>query len=302
MTRQQMMSYLSQILSLEMKLYEMEEIRNQYCYQIQNLNNIAQKNLYQDEEKPTVDLAEFGMMILYSLVYAVGGFFCFFILAAILLFTTEEGVKFAFAGSIIGCIGFWIYYIYMGKKAKDSWRQNHAWVQDTNAQIQKNAQNASREIQLINSEINRLDSNYNMLLNTLDRLYNANVIYPKYRYLVAISSFYEYFSSGRCSQLQGHEGAYNIYENELMGRTIIGKLDDILYSLDSIRENQYLLYSELQRSNQTVNRLSNTINNAVSQLQDISRNQDVIAYNSEITRKNTEVIKWISVCDYLNIR
>ncbi|OUP82117.1 hypothetical protein B5F07_15205 [Lachnoclostridium sp. An169] len=294
-----MLSYLSQILSLEMKLYEMEEIRNQYCYQIQNLNNIVQKNLYDDKEKPE---GKWETMILCGLAYGFFGFIGMFILMAILGSTTERGMLASSVVGIIVCIGVFIFWIYGNMQDKAAWRRNHAWVQDTNAQIQKNAQNANREIQLINSEINRLDSNYNMLLNTLDRLYNANVIYPKYRDLVAISSFYEYFSSGRCSQLQGHEGAYNIYENELMGRTIIGKLDDILYSLDSIRENQYLLYSELQRSNQTVNRLSNTINNAVSQLQDISRNQEVIAYNSEVTRKNTEVIKWISVCDYLNIR
>lgn len=299
MTKQQMMSYLSQILSLEMKLYEMDQIRNQYCYHIQKLQDITQQNLFKEQERPKND---WGSMILFSLLYGVVAFVGSYFVIHFLQPPTKVtvfGCVFIAVAVFVGTIGWWFYGT---KEDQNVWQQNNNRIRENNARIKTNAQNANREIQIINSEISRLDQNYDMLLDTLDRLYDANVIYPKYRYLVAISSFYEYFSSGRCSQLQGHEGAYNIYENELMGRTIIGKLDDILYSLDSIRDNQYLLYSELQKSNQTVNRLSTTINNAVYHLEDISRKQDILAYNTEVTRKNTEVIKWISMCDYLNIR
>lgn len=44
--------------------------------------------------------------------------------------------------------------------------------------------------------------------------YKPNVIYPKYQALVPVCTMYEYFDSQRVSSFTGHEGAYNLYENE----------------------------------------------------------------------------------------
>ena len=49
----------------------------------------------------------------------------------------------------------------------------------------------------------------------LEKLYAADVIFPKYRNMVAICTIYEYFVSGRCTTLVGADGAYNLYESEL---------------------------------------------------------------------------------------
>ena len=38
----------------------------------------------------------------------------------------------------------------------------------------------------------------------LDKLYELNVIFPKYRDLVAVSQMYEYVASGRCNTLSGY--------------------------------------------------------------------------------------------------
>ena len=50
----------------------------------------------------------------------------------------------------------------------------------------------------------------------LMKYYNLNIIYnsPKYRNMIAVTSFCEYIESGKCSRLDGHEGAYNIYDIE----------------------------------------------------------------------------------------
>ena len=84
---------------------------------------------------------------------------------------------------------------------------------------------------------------------TLQRIYSTNVIYPKYRSLVPVTMFCEYLASGRCSALEGHEGAYNIYENELRQNIIISKLDTIASKLDSIKSSQYLLYTSISEAN-----------------------------------------------------
>lgn len=62
-----------------------------------------------------------------------------------------------------------------------------------------------------------------------------------------------------------------------------------------------MLYNQLTLSNQKVDRLTSELKWASDKIEDIAHNQELIEYNTDITRKNSEVIKWISVCDYLNV-
>lgn len=82
--------------------------------------------------------------------------------------------------------------------------------------------------------------------------YNQNVIFPKYRDMVAITTINEYLMSGRCYELEGPNGAYNLYEMELRQNIIIGQLSSIVSSLEQIKKNQFSLYQELVKANTTV--------------------------------------------------
>lgn len=104
---------------------------------------------------------------------------------------------------------------------------------------------------------------------------------------MAVSSFYEYLSSGRCTNLEGHEGAYNLFENELRLNIILVKLDDIIERLDDIRSNQYALYAAISKSNKNINHLRRSLSN-------MQNNMELTAYNSRITAQNTEFLKWIT--------
>lgn len=94
------------------------------------------------------------------------------------------------------------------------------------------------------------------ITTSLEELYDMNVIFPKYRNLVAITSINEYLMSGRCYELEGPDGAYNLYETELRQNLIINKLSDIVDNLEKIRDNQYSLYEVLKNSNRTIKALS----------------------------------------------
>lgn len=89
----------------------------------------------------------------------------------------------------------------------------------------------------------------------LEQMYAYNVVFPKYRNYVMISSIYEYICAGRCTTLEGHEGAYNILELEIRLDRIITQLDAVLRNLSAIRANQYTLYSCLQEANQKIDTL-----------------------------------------------
>lgn len=68
---------------------------------------------------------------------------------------------------------------------------------------------------------------------------------------------YEYLLSGRCDKLEGPDGAYNFYEMELRQNIIIAQLSNIIDNLEQIKNNQYSLYEELQKSNYTIEQILN---------------------------------------------
>ena len=101
--------------------------------------------------------------------------------------------------------------------------------------------------------------------------------------------FDEYLQSGRCYTLEGHEGAYNLYEEEKFKEIILTKLDDIISRLDTIIANQEELANEIIRSRNEANRIATTIENS---LQTIENNEITRRYYEEITARNTSYLAW----------
>ena len=125
----------------------------------------------------------------------------------------------------------------------------------------------------------------------LEKLYASDWLYLKYRSLPAVTTIYEYFLSGRCTELTGPDGAYNLYESELRQNIIIEKLENIEKKLDQIQQNQFLLYTEMQRANQISQEIAQDTKAILSQTKEIAWNTKCTAYFSEVTAKNTEAIK-----------
>ena len=121
-------------------------------------------------------------------------------------------------------------------------------------------------MQLLSKEISEGEKLLESIISARNELYSYNVIYPKYRNFVALSSFYDYLMSGRCNALVGSDGAYNLYENESRADLIIIKLSDVLTSLDRIQENQYMLYQQMSDVNSGVKALNESMTSVVSSL------------------------------------
>lgn len=128
------------------------------------------------------------------------------------------------------------------------------------------------------------DAKWN-LEEALISLYEEGIIYSKYRNLVAVSTIYEYLASGRCDQLEGPNGAYNLYEMELRQNIVIGRLSTITEHLEQIKENQYTLYYEIQNANR----------NSESMLSSIGDDVKFSAYQNAATAKNVETMRYISM-------
>ncbi|MCL2397977.1 MAG: hypothetical protein FWC93_07935 [Defluviitaleaceae bacterium] len=130
---------------------------------------------------------------------------------------------------------------------------------------------------------------------TLDKLYGLNIIHPQYRNIVAVASFYQYFDTGRCMMLEGHEGAYNLYENERRMDMIITQLNVVVTQLNKIRNTQYALYEAICEANRRLEDITQDSQLAMSYAKATAENSEIIAYNSHVAAKNTEFLSWMEV-------
>lgn len=146
------------------------------------------------------------------------------------------------------------------------------------------------------ANIKKIDDESEEIENKLNQLYDLDIIFKKYRNLSAITMFFEYFSSSRVFELEGKDGAYNLYESELRQNVIISNLEKVNDNLEQIKENQYCMYNEMKNVNaslQTINR------NLIDGLNDIANIEMAnLAINTEIA-KNVKTIKRIQVYDYI---
>lgn len=170
---------------------------------------------------------------------------------------------------------------------------------------------------VISSNIEKLKNQNIKSKETLSKIYDKNIIFPKYRNLVMVCSIYEYFCAGRCNALEGHEGAYNILEMELRMDRIITRLDVVISKLDQIRSNQFMLYTAIQESNQRSAQILESSNRMADQLQsmgsrieiqsaqfqaqlaDLQKSSALTAYHAERTQKE---LAYMNRMDYLTGR
>ena len=123
-------------------------------------------------------------------------------------------------------------------------------------EIRKNKYNQQNEEKLKNKLINNLMGLQAVNKGTkecLVRFYNMEIIMPKYRNLIAVSPFKDYLDEGRCYELSGHEGAYNLYNIEARLDKIVTQLDAVISNLSEIKYNQYSLYQAVKESGERTN-------------------------------------------------
>ena len=108
-------------------------------------------------------------------------------------------------------------------------------------------------------------------VKVLNELYSYNVVFEKYRDLAILPTLYEYIDSGRCFDLRGGDGAYNLYESELRANIIFNKLDNLALALEQIKNNQIMLYQELRQINDNLEAVDRSVNEVIASLSKIGR-------------------------------
>jgi cell division protein FtsB len=130
--------------------------------------------------------------------------------------------------------------------------------------------------QYLELELDNLQTQRSNSISNLAQIYDKDVIAPKYRSFAMVSSLYEYICVGRCTSLEGADGAYNILEREILFNHIISKLDMIISRLDQIKGNQYMLYTAIRQANQKLDQLNESVQQVGNNLSNYHGDLDAI--------------------------
>ena len=124
----------------------------------------------------------------------------------------------------------------------------------------------------------------------LERVYSKNIIYPKYRNLPALTSIYEYYVTGRCEELSGPYGAYNLYEDEVRKDKIISQLNTVIANLEQIKQNQYKLYEQVCQIQSNTNRMVRELNAIKGYVIKLTNLTALNTYYNGVTALNTRIM------------
>lgn len=204
----------------------------------------------------------------------------------------NETINFFFVSVVVGIIGIFIKFLripcmviagfylllaamgYINGSAENDRREQRyreEYQEYKNAVLQDSVrvENELKRKVLLEAQLKKLKNMNAKTKMTLQKLYNRNIIHPKYRGLIPVCSLYGYFDTGVCTQLEGHEGAYNKYDTESRLDYIICKMDEVLKHLEEIKSNQYQLYSAIRESNAQFDKLISNTNYMMGQLDGI---------------------------------
>lgn len=325
MSTNDMITYLKQVVSMESNVYTQERAiktaRNNLVKK-QPQKDFIDKPEQEKIEKPTPTtyngLTGFGKWIVYDFI--VSGVIILFV-SLILLFSGNIGL------GLVSILGGGI-CIFIGKALTRNAEKNKKFYEDKyleelkiyETNLDKSKKNYKIQMDEYNKKKNEAEQNYKQELTIIEQnydlakksilqmeepyenakqllqqLYDLDIIFPKYRNMIAMCSIYEYFVSGRCTELTGADGAYNLYESELRQDLIINKLDTIIKQLEAIKQNQYVLYSEIKNTNSILTDIGKDVKNILENTNKITQNTYITAVCSQATAKNTEALKYISL-------
>ena len=121
------------------------------------------------------------------------------------------------------------------------------------ASIEKYNKDSSLALSKLSKDIQKQKNELEMVKRNLTNTYIQADVHPSYRDWVKVATMYEYIDVGRCYELKGPHGAYNLYEQELFARKILDSLGAINCSInsksDEILDSQRYLRSAVGRSN-----------------------------------------------------
>ena len=156
-----------------------------------------------------------------------------------------------------------------------------------NVEETESAKNRLAQYEYFQDEIEECKKHLLELYELRAQMHSMNIIYPKYLEFVVLTILAEYLESGRCSELTGPYGAYNLYESELRMNLVINNLEHISEKLEDIKQNQHMTYMVFNDISNKLDSLkastSERLDRLISAADEIERNSAISAHNTQMT-------------------
>ena len=311
--KSELITYLGDVFDLELNLYTQKQLMMRMRNTFRSLGNAKTIN----RPKPPENQVSVGASMFVTGI--VGG-----ILTAIVTFIVRlsdghgffKVINALWTALIIGVVGVLVFAFTVGaligyarknKQQKLLDKQHEANMAEYRKRLAEDKSRVEREtaeqarlandIRLLNSRMAETESH-------LKEMYDYDILEPDYRNIYAVSSIFGYLKKGRTNSLifdaaTGDKGAYNLYENERRQDRIITNTEEILKKLDQVMESQYMLAEGLRRAAARIDSLSRGVGDFIydarAQLESIENSQALIAYNTERTAAEAEMLSWIAL-------
>ena len=258
--------YLKMLVDLEKQIYTQEMVIANLEYTIPRLG--YRRNIYEPEKVKDMSMSdETANDLLVGIFLLVGGLLIGIMMKFIVFLVVPSLIL---AG--IFFIAAWVNYSKDLDWHNERMKEYNRALQNYRAAVLQDSVRVENELKrkvLLETQLKELKNMNAKTKMTLQKLYNRNIIHQKYQGLIPVCSLYGYFDTGVCTQLEGHEGAYNKYDTESRLDYIICKIDEVLKHLEEIKNNQYQLYAVIQESNAQFNELISNTNYMMGQLDGI---------------------------------
>lgn len=328
MNTTQLKEYMGYIVDMEKNCYLQNNVAKDIQQRISSLDYPIESYPCPAAPEPVKKSGAMGSILIFILciiMCAAGTFVGAFLLTAALFILSLGGNLFnimydaiPITGGVVGlCItGYFSYHMLTADSHKSKeYHKKLLSYENECKEVQKKNEAAGidyfermNKIAVWKGELAKIMQSYNASRNALEKMYAKDIVYSKYRNLIAVCSLYEYIVSGRCFLLEGPDGAYNVLENEIRLDNIIIKLENIVNLVNSIKQNQYTLYCAIQDTNkhsaeliQSTERMSNQITGQLSginnKLSNVEERSSITAFCAERTQKEVEYMNRMNDLD-----
>lgn len=305
LAQSQCKKYMKRIKDLELSCYEQNllhyNLEKRFKQEQQSISRISNKKINSPGARPDNKLSDAILFIIVfgipaGLIGGVLGFIWRFIRVIFTDLTMADaptllyiswGAGVAFAIVFLFAIACFISGV--SPEAVKEWENNVEKYKKELSERDSVLENGQKYLLHLEKLIHECEQRQQETLTVLNKYYNFGYVYPQYRGIVPVCTMYEYLESGRCDSLTGPNGAYNLYEQELLMKTIIGKLDDVIARLDDISDNQRLIAQEIRRSHSELSTMLTSLDNAA---QNIEKSTAITEYYGRVTAANTSYLAW----------
>ncbi len=262
----------------------------------EHMNEIYTENAKNDIKKHRKTVAILLSTIGIFLIFLVLLFLLNFKKAAAMLLMVLSPIFVGIGPMVI--LGIIIYNLYNSHKRKNDMKK----LTSQNVNHQKSV--AANNIKSYNSFLQKVKSErthlltkrqtivteFNKAKNTLNQIYSYGLIPERYQGLVQTATIYGYLYNGICTNICGHGGVYERYEDDLQRSVIIGQLDSISKKLDIVIKNQQELKRTLDSIDITLSGIKREVEYGNQLLSDIRTNTAIGAAAAQQSAAHQEYI------------